>query len=118
MNAVDEDFGQYGTLSYDIISDEMKEFFSIDKTKGEIVTKIRLDREERKIYDVPIIATDGGGRSGFTTVRIKVGDINDNSPVFHLRDYKASIYSNLTVNTTFLKVMLHTHMISELLDIY
>lgn len=104
VNAVDEDFGEFGTLSYDILSDEMKEFFSIDKSKGEIITKVRLDREERKIYEVPVIATDGGGRSGFTTVRIKVGDINDNSPAFYLSDYKASIFSNLTVNTTFLKV--------------
>lgn len=82
----------------------MNGYFLIDKLKGEIETKVRLDREERKIYEVPVIATDGGGRSGFTTVRIKVGDINDNSPVFYLNEYKASIYSNLTVNTTFLKV--------------
>lgn len=82
----------------------MKEHFSIDKSKGEIVTKIRLDREVQKIYELPIIVTDGGGRSGFTTIKIKVGDINDNAPEFYLREYKMSIYGNLTMNTTFLHV--------------
>lgn len=58
-----------------------------------------------KAYEIPIIATDGGGRSGFTTVKVKVGDENDNPPVFQLREYKSVIHGNLTVNTTFLKVM-------------
>lgn len=98
------DFGEYGTLTYDIFSDEMKEYFSIDKTKGEIVTKIRLDREDRKMYEVPIIATDGGGRSGFTTIKVRVGDQNDNIPQFYLSEYKTSIYGNLSVNATFLNV--------------
>lgn len=104
MNAIDEDFGEYGMLTYDIFSDEMKEYFSIDKTKGEIVTKIKLDREEQKMYEVPVIATDGGGRSGFTMVKIRVGDQNDKTPQFYLREYKTSIYGNLSVNATFLNV--------------
>lgn len=82
----------------------MKEYFSIDKTKGEIITKIRLDREDRKMYEIPIIATDGGGRSGFTTVKLRVGDQNDNIPQFYLREYKTSIYGNLSVNATFSNV--------------
>lgn len=83
----------------------MKEFFTIDKEKGEIITKLRLDREERKTYEVPIIATDGGGRSGFTKVNVKVGDENDNPPIFQLREYKSVVHGNLTLNTTFLKVL-------------
>lgn len=57
-----------------------------------------------KLYEIPIIATDGGGRSGFTIVKVHVGDENDNEPEFQLREYKASIHGNLTINTTFLKV--------------
>lgn len=104
INAEDEDFGDFGTCSYDIFSDEMKESFTIDKVKGEIVTKVRLDREERRSYEIPVIATDGGGRSGFTMVKLKVGDLNDNAPVFHLHEYKTAIYANISVNTTFMKV--------------
>lgn len=106
VTAKDEDFGEYGTIVYDIFSDQMKEYFSIDKVKGEIVTKIRLDREEQKVYEIPVVATDGGGRSGFATVRVRVGDQNDNAPRFYLNDYKISIYGNLSLNATILNVIL------------
>lgn len=49
VKATDKDFGEYGKITYAIFSDEMQEYFSIDKEKGEIVTKIRLDREARKV---------------------------------------------------------------------
>ncbi|XP_021704618.1 fat-like cadherin-related tumor suppressor homolog isoform X2 [Aedes aegypti] len=104
VKAQDKDFGEFGRLTYFIISDEIQEYFSIDKDKGEIVTKKKLDREERKLYEVPIMAMDSGGRAGFTTVRVNVGDENDNPPVFLLREYKALIQGNLTTNTTFFRV--------------
>lgn len=68
------------------------------------MTKKRLDREQKKLYEVPIMAVDAGGRAGFATVRVKVGDENDNAPVFLYREYKALIQGNLTVNTTFFRV--------------
>ncbi|XP_055629292.1 fat-like cadherin-related tumor suppressor homolog isoform X4 [Toxorhynchites rutilus septentrionalis] len=102
--AQDKDFGEYGRLFYSIISDEILEYFSIDKEKGEIVTKKKLDREQKKAYEVPIMAVDSGGRAGFTTVRVKIGDENDNAPAFLYREYKALIQGNLTVNTTFFRV--------------
>ncbi|XP_076767085.1 FAT atypical cadherin kugelei isoform X6 [Xylocopa sonorina] len=102
--AADEDFGDYGTVIYTIASDLMKEIFDINRLTGEIVTRKKLNREEQKLYEIPVMATDGGGRSGFVMVRVKVGDENDNSPVFLLREYKASIHGNLSLNTPFLKV--------------
>lgn len=102
--AVDEDFGEYGTVTYAIMSEMMREMFDINKLTGEIVTRKKLDREEQKRYEIPVMATDGGGRSGFVMVRVKVGDENDNTPVFLLREYKATIQSNLSLSTPFLKV--------------
>ncbi|XP_058123843.1 fat-like cadherin-related tumor suppressor homolog [Anopheles ziemanni] len=104
VKATDKDFGEYGRLAYSIISDDMQEYFSIDKEKGEIVTKKKLDREERMQYEVPVMAVDAGGRAGFSTVRIRIGDENDNQPVFQYREYKTLIQGNLTVNTTFYRV--------------
>ncbi|XP_037031417.1 fat-like cadherin-related tumor suppressor homolog isoform X7 [Bradysia coprophila] len=104
VTADDKDFGEFGSLTYDIFSDEMKEYFAIDNIKGEIVTKVRLDREVRKNYEIPVIATDGGGRSGFTIVKVKVGDLNDNAPEFYLREYKVAIHGNLSINATFLQI--------------
>uniref|UniRef100_A0A182K8T4 Uncharacterized protein n=1 Tax=Anopheles christyi TaxID=43041 RepID=A0A182K8T4_9DIPT len=104
VKATDKDFGEYGRLAYSIISDDMQEYFSIDKEKGEIVTKKKLDREERINYEIPVMAVDAGGRAGFSTVRLRVGDENDNQPVFQYREYKTLIQGNLTVNTTFYRV--------------
>jgi len=71
---------------------------------GTIITKKKLDRETQKLYEVPVMATDGGGRSGFIMVRMKVADENDNAPKFQIREYKATIPSNLTTHSDFLKV--------------
>lgn len=102
--ATDEDFGDYGEISYSIPSEAMREIFDVNKQTGEIVTKKKLDREYRKLYEIPVMATDGGGRPGFVMVRVKVGDENDNPPVFLLGEYKATIAGNLSLNTVFLKV--------------
>lgn len=74
---------------------------------GEIRTKISFDREEQKVYEIPVVAVDGGGKLGFTSVRAWVSDVNDNAPTFLLPEYKACIHSNLTVNSGFLKVGHH-----------
>lgn len=52
------------------------------------------------------MASDGGGRPAFMTVRVKVGDLNDNEPMFLLKEYKAAIYSNYSTALPFLKVVL------------
>lgn len=49
MTAKDSDSGDYGTLTYDIISDMAKEVFAIDGDSGQITTKIRLDRETKMV---------------------------------------------------------------------
>ncbi|XP_043267899.1 fat-like cadherin-related tumor suppressor homolog isoform X3 [Venturia canescens] len=105
--ANDEDFGDYGTIVYSIPSTLIRETFDINRMTGEIVTKKKLNREAQKLYEIPVMATDGGGRSGFVIVRVKVGDENDNSPVFLVREYKTSIYSNFSINTPFMKIKAH-----------
>jgi protocadherin Fat 1/2/3 len=65
---------------------------------------VKLDRETAKEYEVPIMASDYGGRPAFITIRVKVADENDNAPVFLLKEYKAAIHSNFTVALPFLKV--------------
>lgn len=101
---MDDDFGEFGTISYSIHSDYLKQKFHIDKNTGRVTTNTRLDREEQKYYEIPIMATDGGGKSSFIILRVKVLDENDNVPQFDFKEYKASIYSNLTIGMVFLKV--------------
>lgn len=104
VKAIDKDFGEFGTVTYGIHSDLISESFSIDKITGKIVTSKRLDREEKNVYEIPVMATDGGGKVGFLTVRVTVLDENDNAPKFYLRQYKASISGNQNIATPFVKV--------------
>lgn len=104
VHAIDKDNGNYGIPSYYISSQVLLEKFMIDNFTGEIYTKQILDREVKKLYEIPIVAIDAGGKLGFTSVRVWVTDINDSVPKFLLPEYKASIPSNLSVNSGFLKV--------------
>lgn len=70
--ATDKDFGIYGTVRYSIQSELMSDFFDVNDRTGEIITKITMDRELRKSYQIPVVATDGGGKAGFLTLRVKV----------------------------------------------
>ncbi|KAK9874636.1 hypothetical protein WA026_005463 [Henosepilachna vigintioctopunctata] len=104
VKATDKDSGVFGTVQYSIHSELLSVKFSIDKTNGRITTRKRLNREEQKIYELPIMATDGGGKSGFLTVRVKVTDENDNTPKFLLKEYKASIYYNHSIALPIIRV--------------
>lgn len=49
ISAKDSDFGDYGALTYDILSDMAKEVFAVDGDTGQITTKVRLDRETKSV---------------------------------------------------------------------
>lgn len=104
VKATDNDFGEYSQIAYSIHSELLSEKFSIDKNTGEITTKVKLDREVQKVFEIPIMGTDFGGKSGFMAVRVKVLDENDSTPQFLLKEYKSSIHSNYTLGHIFLRI--------------
>lgn len=69
------------------------------------MAKRPLDRENIKSYEIPVMATDGGGRSGFAQVRVRVTDENDNAPEFLLTEAKACIHANFSVGSPIIKVI-------------
>lgn len=69
------------------------------------MTKQMLDREETKMYEMIVVATDSGGKSGIANIRVAVSDVNDNAPQFLLSEYKACVTSALVINYSFLKVL-------------
>ncbi len=71
---------------------------------GELFTAARLDRETHTMFNVPVIAVDGGGRTGYTNIRVNVADQGDNMPQFKMNDYKANAYSTVDVGTFVLQV--------------
>lgn len=104
VSAADPDQGLLGKLTYAIRSDDCELHFRINDTTGELVTQGPLDHERRHLYEVPVSATDGGGRIAFAVVRVAVTDVNDNVPTFGAAEYEASIWTNTSVGTTLLKV--------------
>lgn len=104
LNATDADRDDFGRISFTILSGVASELFKIDEQTGEVTTRRPLDRELRKVYEVPVAAFDAGGKSGHATLRVKVVDVNDNRPRFLLAEYRANIHANYSVGQPFLKV--------------
>lgn len=102
LSATDPDQGS--KLTYAIRSRDCAVHFRINSTTGELVTQVPLDHERQHLYEVPVSATDGGGRLAFAVVRVAVTDVNDNEPIFGAAEYEASIWTNTSVGTTLVKV--------------
>lgn len=61
MNAIDNDSGEFGNVSYEVFP--ANELFSVTKPEngeGEVRVEGILDREDTEGYDITIIARDGG----------------------------------------------------------
>ena len=91
-------------MSYTMQSDTALQMFSLDEKSGEVWSRRTFDRETMAVYEVSLVATDTGGRAGFTTLGINVGDVNDNAPKFELSEYKANIHANLSIGSEVLRV--------------
>ena len=98
LQATDDDVGANGNVTYkiDSTSGVILDTFSIAARTGVLTTKIKLDRELKSSYDIPIMASDHGvpRQSSRTLVRIHVTDVNDNRPTFYPITYIESILSN------------------------
>ncbi|XP_068182551.1 uncharacterized protein [Antennarius striatus] len=69
---------------------------SIQDNMFALVTKSQLDRESESIYDVRIIAKDGGepNLTAAKTLRLVVTDVNDNGPEFASSKYNFYVTEN------------------------
>ncbi|XP_033646357.1 protocadherin Fat 4-like [Asterias rubens] len=100
VTASDSDSGNYGTLTYSIISGNAAGKFQIDGSTGEVTTTSGLDREEESSYTLVISAVDGGGQAAElnSEVYISVGDIQDNPPTFDESRYEFEILESAVSN--------------------
>lgn len=106
LNAVDEDTGIYGQVTYHILNEFAKDSFYINE-KGQLFTAEKLDRESpsSKVIPISIMAKDGGGKVGFCVVNIILTDYNDNDPKFRSTEYKLSIPSDVPRGTSIVRVL-------------
>ena len=91
-------------MTYSIVksSDQSSDNFFIEPNTGILRTADMFDREGQigvTDFGVTIKAEDQGNPklAGFCTFRVKIGDINDNPPVFNLPVYTTSIEENSMV---------------------
>ncbi|XP_031340977.1 cadherin-related tumor suppressor [Photinus pyralis] len=103
VKAVDKDVRpQNNQFSYSIIGGNTDQAFKIDPQSGEIETTRVLDRETIPVYNLIVGAIDTGvpPQTGSATVKVQLGDVNDNGPVFDPADVIGSISENEPPNTS------------------
>ena len=98
------DADENNTIEYSL---PVPQRFSIDPSSGEISVAISLDYETDTVYELLVIATDQGGRTGNATVVIEVEPVNDNEPICPESIY-AIVPEDSTAGTAF-----HTVYVSD-----
>lgn len=101
VTANDADAGIHARLTYSLINSSgrrcsVQEIFSIDSMTGVVTVKDSecLDREVNEEIEAFAAAEDGGGLSTSVKLRIRLTDINDNSPSIQVLD-SLSVAENL-----------------------
>jgi hypothetical protein len=104
VSATDRDSGSNALLTYDILDGSTQ--FVIDNVTGIISTAATLDRESTDEYNLTVRAVDNGSlrRTGTAIVRVTVGDVNDNSPMFNQTYDDVSVAENAMNGTHILRV--------------
>ncbi|XP_057695677.1 protocadherin-16-like [Corythoichthys intestinalis] len=93
VTATDSDSGDNGKITYKVMS-STRGFFSIDPSNGTLFVKQKTEFNfENPSILVVVEARDQGtpSLSSVATIQVQVSDINDNAPVFHQSEYRATV---------------------------
>ncbi|KAL1505211.1 hypothetical protein ABEB36_004825 [Hypothenemus hampei] len=86
IRAIDVDNGYNSSITFSLLkdSDGGSDTFTIHPITGIVRTKLVLDHEEKTIYRLGVVATDGGNppKQSVRMLRVEVLDLNDNRPTF------------------------------------
>ncbi|KAI5749017.1 hypothetical protein M8J76_003987 [Diaphorina citri] len=94
VHATDADEGQNAVVYYSVPEDIP---FVVDANTGDIRTNKALDYEKQQEYRFVVTAKDGAPdpRIATATVTVKVTDVQDEVPIFHLTNYEARVPENV-----------------------
>ncbi|XP_073341439.1 protocadherin-16-like [Pagrus major] len=93
LTATDCDSGENGKITYRVMS-STKGVFYIDPSNGTLFVNQRTEFDfENPSILVIVEARDQGtpSLSSIATVRVQVSDVNDNAPIFHQSEYRATL---------------------------
>ncbi|XP_062917433.1 protocadherin-20-like [Mobula hypostoma] len=98
--ATDKDAGINGIQNYYLESSQ-NVFGLKDGETPSIVVLQSLDREIKNLYELKLMAVDGGTPplSGSATLLINIQDINDNCPVFNISEFVVQVPENMSSNS-------------------
>ncbi|XP_076606771.1 protocadherin-16 [Chaetodon auriga] len=102
VTATDRDSGENGKITYKVMSSTQEGFY-IDPNNGTLFISHRAEFDpERPSVSIVIEARDGGSPSlsSLTTVHVQISDINDNAPVFHQSEYRATVSEDTIPGST------------------
>ena len=102
VSATDLDVGNSSMIQYSL-SFNATSYFSIDVATGEIVSNDPFDAESTETFLFEVYASDNVF-SATATVKIIVKDRNDNTPVFLVSTYEASVSEDESIDTSVLTV--------------
>uniref|UniRef100_A0A4W6FUB5 Protocadherin-16 n=1 Tax=Lates calcarifer TaxID=8187 RepID=A0A4W6FUB5_LATCA len=104
VTATDRDSGENGKITYRVMSSTQEGFY-IDPNNGTLFISHRAEFDpERPSVSIVIEARDGGSPvlSSLTTVQVQISDVNDNAPVFHQSEYRATVAEDTIPGSTVL----------------
>ncbi|XP_075825011.1 protocadherin gamma-B5 isoform X20 [Microtus pennsylvanicus] len=92
----DGDSGENGEVNCGLDGEVPFKIISSSKNSYKLVTDITLDRELTPEYNVTITAIDRGKPplSSTTKITLHIGDVNDNTPLFHQTSYLVYVAEN------------------------
>ena len=79
--AADDDAGSHGNMRYFLQDPANNSVVLIDSVSGELIVANNLDYETQRLWDLSVIARDGGGLESHTIVHIDVQNLNDVIPI-------------------------------------
>uniref|UniRef100_A0A8C0GQM7 Cadherin domain-containing protein n=1 Tax=Chelonoidis abingdonii TaxID=106734 RepID=A0A8C0GQM7_CHEAB len=99
LHAIDADTGVFGELRYTVLEQavgevgapEGRDVFFINRTSGELRSRLAFDYERAKAFQLLVQATDAGNASATVTVRVLVTGEDEYSPVFLSPDFSFQV---------------------------
>jgi protocadherin Fat 4 len=86
---------------------DLSERFKVDSVTGRITTSVLLDREQKSVYHLTLVARDSSAtepRAAAANVTIRVRDENDNAPKFTQPKYTVHIPDSTAAGMYFLSM--------------
>ena len=107
--ARDLDSNEKGRVKYMLSDIYDSPYFSIDMVSGRVQLAVALNRRQKSVYMIRVVAEDGGSPSLSTeaTIVVELLEVNDHHPTFNLSsDHSVVVDENTAVGTVILNISL------------